>query len=75
MTKIEMAKYIHLQMENVLPFARANSIKTALQTCNLLTGQSISNKFINWFRLNLPPEMAKYVHICKLQIIFTFANG
>ena len=52
-------------MGNVLPFARANSIKTALQTCNLLTGQSISNKFINWFRLNLPPQMAKFFHICK----------
>ena len=33
--------------------ARANSIKTKLQTCNLQTGQSIRNKYVNQFWLNL----------------------
>ena len=43
-----------------MPFEGANSIKSALQTCNLCTGWSVS-----WFRLSLPPQMVKKI---------TFAN-
>ena len=42
---------------------RANSIKTALQTCNLSTGLSLSYKSVSWFWLNLQWHFA-----------FTFAN-
>ena len=52
MTKVEMAKYIHLQMWKLFIICKcdffsiwgANSIETNLQTCNLPIGQSISYK-------------------------------
>ena len=40
-------------------FARANWIKTKLQTCKLQTGQSISYKYVNQFWLNLPHPNSK----------------
>ena len=43
----------------------ANSIETALQTCNLWTGQLVSYNLINWFRFNLATQTAKHFHICK----------
>ena len=49
-----------------------NSIKTALQICNLWTGRPVS---LNWFRLNFLPKMATIFHICKWQNFFTYANG
>ena len=52
-----------------------NSIKTALQICNLWTGRPVSLKSVNWFRLNFHPQMATIFHICKWQNFFTYANG
>ena len=70
MTKVEMAKYIHLHMwkvfaickcENFLTFEWANSIETRLWTYNLLTGWSISYKSLKQFQFNLPHQMAKKI--------------
>ena len=63
MVKIEMAKYVRLK--KLLPFEGANSIETALQTCKLQTGYSFNYKTVNWFCMNLPPQMAKSFQICK----------
>ena len=44
----------------------ANSFKTALRTCNVGgTSCSTSYKSVNWFLLNLLPQIAKQNHICK----------
>ena len=43
----------------------ANSIKTALWTCNLWTSKSVSYKSANWFQLNLTPQISKVFPICK----------
>ena len=67
MTKVELAKYIHLQMwtlfvidvENFLHLVMANSIENNLLACNSWTGRSVSYKFVNWFWLNLPYPNSK----------------
>ena len=74
MTRVKMAKYVHLQMwlfchliwKTFCNLDRANSIQTAFQTCNLVTRQSVSYKSVNWFCLNLAPQMATKI---------SFANG
>ena len=68
MTKVEMAKDIHLHMwnffaiykcENLLPFEGENSIETNLQTSNLMAGQFISYKSVKQFFLNFQIKWQK----------------
>ena len=57
--------FCDLQMWFFLLFDGVNSIKTALQTCNLWFILSVSYKFVNWSWWNLPPKMANKNNIWK----------
>ena len=44
----------HLIWKTFCHLDRTSSIKTDLQNCKLWTGQTVSQKFVDWFQLNLP---------------------
>ena len=58
-----VTNFCHLILKTFCRLDRANSIKTALQTCNLSTGLSLSYNSLSWFWLNL-----------QWHFVFTFAN-
>ena len=67
--------FCHLIWKTFIHLDMANSIKTALWTCNLWTSKSVSYKSANWFQLNLPPQISKVFPIfkCISFAILTFA--
>ena len=76
--KVKMANvkmFCHLIWKTFRHLDMANSIKTALWTCNLWTSKSVSYKSANWFQLNLPPQISKVFPIfkCIFFAILTFA--
>ena len=76
--KVKMANvkmFCHLIWKTFRHLDMANSIKTALWTCNLWTSKSVSYKSANWFQLNLPPQISKVFPIfkCISFAILTFA--
>ena len=76
MTKVEMAKYIHLQIRKLFIICKcdsfsiwgANSIKTNLQTCNLPIGQSISYKSFRLKAVSIEFAPSNGKNVSHLQI-------
>ena len=63
MTKVEMAKYFHLQVWKNFAIWGANSIATNLWKCVLRTNQSISYKSIKQFDWICRIQIAKKINI------------
>ena len=64
--------FCHWILKTFCHLDRANSIKTALQTCNLSTGLSLSYKSVSWFWLNLPPQWQFFFSYLQMNIFCQF---
>ena len=73
MTKVEMAKDTHLHMENFLPCVYLGQIGSKM-LYGLVTNGPVTSTYINWFRLNLPPEIPKKITLANAMDILCHFN-